>query len=118
VETTDSFATSEIDSRTGKLDLRQLRFFHKVAETPATLAAKRSYAGRVYLDWAQYPWTTKQQDGEKTVVHFKDLRFEFPQMRGSNTLSCTVELDNDLHVVGEVFGSRRQEPPIQEPPIE
>src|SRR5262249_33798149 len=112
VETTDSFATSNIDSATGKLDLKELRFFHKEPETPATLAAKRSYAGRAYLDWAQYPWITQKKEGEKTIVRFKDLRFDFPQMRGSSTLSCTVELDKDLRVVGEVFGSRRQSPPI------
>jgi inner membrane protein len=112
VETKDFFATSDIDSPSGKLDLRELRFFHKKPETAATLAAKRSYAGRVYLDWAQYPLVTETEASDDTVVHFKDLRYDYPQMRGGSTLSCTIELDRSLHVVGEKFGERRQSPPL------
>lgn len=111
-ETQDLFATSDINSGSGKLDLKELRLFHKRPETPATLAAKRSYAGRVYLDWAQYPLVTELSSGDDTTVHFKDLRFDYPQMRGGKTLSCTVELDSNLHVVGEMFGARKQQPPL------
>jgi inner membrane protein len=112
-ETNDFFATSDIDSRSGKLDLKQLRFFHKTPETPATLAAKCSYAGRVYLDWAKYLLVTEQSSGgDDTIVHFKDLRFDYPQMRGGKTLSCTIELDHNLHVVGEMLGARKQQPPL------
>jgi inner membrane protein len=111
-ETKDSFATSEVDSRTGKLDLKELRFFHKHPETPATLAAKRSYAGQAYLDWAQYPYVTEIASVEDIEVHFKDLRFDYPERRGSATLSSTVVVDRDLHVVGEMFGTRTQKPPL------
>ncbi len=111
-ETKDLFATSDIDSRSGKLDMKELRFFYKKPETPATLAAKRSYAGRVYLDWAQYPWVTENVSGEDAVVHFKDLRYDYPRMRGGSTLSCTVELDRNLNIVGESFGARKQQPPL------
>jgi len=111
-ETSDFFATSDIDSRTLKLNMADLRFYHKQPDTPAVLAAKRSYLGRVYLDWAQYPFLTESRSGENTAVHFKDMRFDYPMMRGGKTLSCTVELDGNLHVVGEMMGSRRQQPPI------
>jgi inner membrane protein len=112
VESKDFFATSDLDVRSGKLDLKELRFFYKRPETPAVLAAKRSYAGRVYLDWAQYPLVTEKASPDDTVVHFKDLRYDYPQMRGGTTLSCTVELDNNLRVVGEKFGAREQKPPL------
>jgi inner membrane protein len=111
-ETNDFFATSDIDARSGKLDLKELRFFHKRPETPATLAARTSYAGRVYLDWAKYPLVTEAASGDDTIVHFKDLRYDFPQMRGGSMLSCTIELDSNLHVIGEMFGARKQQPPL------
>jgi hypothetical protein len=112
-ETSEFFATSDIDVRSGKLDMSELRFFYKKPETPATLVAKRSYAGRVYLDWAQYPWVMENVFGEDTVVHFKDLRYDYPRMRGGSALSCSVELDRNLHVIGEKFGAREQHPPLQ-----
>ncbi len=111
-ETKNFFATSDINARTGKLDGSLLEFFPKPPETAATLAAKRCYLGRVYLDWARYPLVTETREGQNFTVHFKDLRFDYPQLRGRITLSATVELDSNLHVVAEQFGSREQKPPL------
>lgn len=111
-ETNGFFATSDMDSRSGQLDRSELELFPKSPETAATLAAKRSYLGRVYLDWAQYPLVTETVSGEDSIVHFQDLRFDYPQLRGRITLSATVELDKNLHVVGEAFGKRPQVPPL------
>ena len=41
---------------------------YKPEETPVTLAAKRTYLGRVYLDWAQYPITEVTRVGEHLDV--------------------------------------------------
>jgi inner membrane protein len=111
-ETRDFFVTSDMDSRSGELDRTELEFFPKPHETPVTLAAKRSYLGRVYLDWAQYPLVTEASSGEDSIVHFKDLRFDYPRLRGRIALSASVEIDNNLHVVGESFGTRSQNPPL------
>jgi inner membrane protein len=111
-ETASSFATSDVDSRTGQLSQSELEYFRKPPETTATLAAKRSYLGRVYLDWAKYPLVTETTSGEDSTVLFRDLRFDYPQLRGRITLSCTVELDKNLHVVRQMFGQRAQVPPI------
>ena len=46
------YARRSIPERDDRLEIR-----YKPEETPITLAAKRSYLGRVYLDWAQYPIT-------------------------------------------------------------
>jgi inner membrane protein len=111
-ETRDFFATTDIDSRSGALDLQQLEIVPKPPETPATLSAKRTYLGRVYLDWAQYPLVTEIPDGRDVIVHFKDLRFDYPRLRGRITLSAMIKLDSNLHVIEEKFGSREQLPPI------
>lgn len=113
VETRDSFATSDVDSRNGQLNESELAYFAKPPETPATLAAKRSYLGRIYLSWAQYSLVTETAAGEDSVVHFRDLRYDYPGLRGKATLSCSVELDKDLQVVREFFGQREQVPPIR-----
>jgi hypothetical protein len=71
-----------------------------------TLAAKRSYLGRVYLDWAQYPTTENEPlpEDQGYIVRFKDLRFQQPGHPGRSVLAASVELDRNLKVVGENFG--------------
>lgn len=110
-ETAGFFASSDISSTTGELDQKLLEFTPKPAETPAIVAAKRTYAGRVYLDWAQYPVVTAHSDGDDSLVLFRDLRFDYPQFRGRITLSCSVELNKDLQLVHESFGRTEQVPP-------
>ena len=113
VETTKSFVTSDIDSRSGQLSQPELEYFPKPPETDVTLAAKRSYLGRVYLDWAQYPLTTETVSDRGWIVHFRDLRYDYPRLRGRITLSCSVELNKELRVVREFFGSREQVPLVK-----
>lgn len=113
-ETQDFFVTADMDSRAGELRSNQLRYIGKPPETPATLAAKRSYLGRVYLDWAQYPLVTQSLSGKDFSVEFVDLRFAYQMFRGGRVpLSATVEVDRSLRLVGEKFGDRSQVPPIQ-----
>lgn len=109
VETQNFFATTMVDATTPEVDPDgQMQMLYKPEETPVTLAAKRSYLGRVYLDWAQYPITETEPlaSGELGyVVRFKDLRFQQPGRPSRSVLSATVELDHNLRVVGEYFGS-------------
>jgi inner membrane protein len=111
VETRDSFVTSDVNSISGRLDATELLTISKPPETPATLAAKESGFGHAYLAWAQYPLVTEQNAGTDTIVRFRDLRFDYPGMRGRITLSGSVELDGNLHVVAERWGKQQQPPP-------
>jgi len=85
-----------------------MRVRYKPEETPITLAAKRSYLGRVYLDWAQYPITETETLDRSAgyLVRFRDLRYDDPDRGASSVLSTTVQLDSNLRVVGENLGSR------------
>jgi len=109
VEAQNFFATMLVDSTTPEVDPDgNMQIRYKPEETPATLAAKNSYLGRVYLDWAQYPVTeTEPLESGGYMVRFKDLRFEYPGRTGRSVLSATVELDRNLNVVTENFGFRR-----------
>ena len=123
-ETPAFFALAPVDSLGPEVDpYGQLEIRYKPEETPVTLAAKQSYMGRVYLDWAQYPVTETEtlpppQGGY--LVHFVDLRYlQMPSAisrgRGRRALSAAVELDKNLRVVGDVFGFGKDQVVVPEP---
>jgi inner membrane protein len=105
-ETKNFFAVAPVDALVPEVDPPgKMRIHYKPEETPVTLAAKRSYLGRVYLDWAKYPITETEQTDKGYVVHFRDLRFE--DVAGRRTpLAASVELDLNLNVVAERMGLR------------
>ena len=124
VETQGFFALAPVDSFTPEVDPEgELEIRYKPEETPITLAAKRSYIGRVFLSWAQYPITETEvlvPPQEGYIVYFQDLRFN--GMPGAATgrrdrgpLTQAVELDKNLRVVGDVVGSGDHQAVVPEP---
>jgi inner membrane protein len=118
VETPAFFVLAPVDSLgpevdpEGRMDIR-----YKPEETAITLAAKRSYAGRVFLDWAQFPITETEvlePPDVGYIVHFQDLRYvqvpnAFSADRGRRVLGIGVQLDKNLQVVGDVYGTRNEQ---------
>jgi inner membrane protein len=124
VETQNFFALAPVNSLTPEVDPdNDLKIRYKSEETPITLAAKKSYLGRVYLDWARYPVTeTETLPSERGyIVDFQDLRFvQLPSLFGPDNktrraLGAGVQLDNKLHVVSDVYGSGENERFYPEP---
>jgi inner membrane protein len=109
-ETPAAFAMMNVDSLAPEVDPEgRMQIRYKPEETPVTLAAKKSYLGRVYLDWAKYPVTETEQVDEPPVayvVRFRDLRYAYPGRDARSSLGAMVFLDRDLHVVEERFGIR------------
>ena len=117
VETPAFFATMNVDSLAPEVDPEaQMQIRYKPEETPVTLAAKKTYLGRVYLSWAQYPVTeTEQLEIDPAgndpvnnaraafVVRFRDLRYDYPGRSAHTTLGAVVFLTRDLKVVEERF---------------
>jgi inner membrane protein len=105
-ETQNFFAQTVVDSTIPDVDPQDaMRIRYKPEETPVTLAAKKTYLGQVYLDWAKYPITeTEQGDDGSYIVHFRDLRYDYPGRVGRSPLGASVELDRSLHVLREYFG--------------
>ena len=107
LETANFFATVPVTTLNPEVDpTGQMQIRYKPEETPVTIAAKKSYLGRVYLDWARFPVTETERlaDGGY-VVRFRDLRFDYLQLRGRRTpLQATVQLDRELNVVAESMG--------------
>jgi inner membrane protein len=67
-------------------------------------AAKASYLGGAYIDWARFPITEVEERANPTtyVVSFRDLRYAYPEMRGT-PLSAYIVLDSNLRSVDEGF---------------
>jgi inner membrane protein len=105
VETVKFLAIAGVDSSIPEVDPGgRMQIRYKPEETAATLAAKNSYLGRAFLDWAKYPVTeTEQTEDGGFVVRFFDLRFGYPE-RARNPLGARVALDKDLKVVDESMG--------------
>lgn len=109
VETENFFAAMLVDSSIPEVDPQgRMRIHYKPEETPVTLAAKKTYLGRVYLDWAQYPVTETEEFPDGYIVRFKDLRYDYPERTGRSPLGAGVVLDRNLNVVSESFGFRRR----------
>ena len=125
VETPAFFALTVADSLTPEVDPDgEMEIRYKPEETPVTLAAKESYTGRVFLDWAQYPITeTEALSGPEGgyIVRFTDLRYSgslgvLGRMRGRRSpLGQAVKLDKNLHVVGDVYETDGKAVVVREP---
>ena len=103
VETQDSLEMMPVDSGSGDIDPQNMAVVrYKPEETPVSLAAKKSRLGRVYLDWAQYPFVTVENlEGERYQVTFEDLRFESAEgvaQHRKPALAGYVVLDPQLRV--------------------
>jgi inner membrane protein len=124
VETPAFFALASVNSLTPEVDPEgRLEIRYKPEETPVTLAAKNSYVGRRFVDWAQYPIAeteTLQPPQQGWIVLFQDLRYSgvlrpFTARPGRGGLSKTVEIDKNLHVVGDVFQTTKGQVIVPEP---
>lgn len=113
IETQDFFESTQVDPRAGQIDVGGSHVIRpKPKETPASLAAKKSQLGRVYLDWAQYPLVETDpipEDGGYRV-QFSDLRFYNISSQGPPPLTGYVILDSKLKVDEEYVGGVRPDP--------
>ncbi len=124
VETTNNFVTGTIDPRMNIMETDQVPT-PKPAATLATLAAKHSQLGQVYLDWAKYPVVEEigsaaeihpgldltPEEATLRVVRFRDLRFGYDVLglRGSSGALMGEAWVKDGHtVVRQSFGGAVQ----------
>jgi inner membrane protein len=111
VETAEFFETVSVNSLGPAVDSEsQAHLFYKPEETAVTRAAKSSYMGRVYLDWAAFPFVEVSQLDEGSrgyLVEFQDLRYTYPDMGVRAPLGGYVLLGPDLRVLEEGMNSSR-----------
>jgi inner membrane protein len=130
LETDAYYQTAEINTRTGEIvSDPQADVIYKPRETAATLAAKRTLLGQVYLDWGT--WAVVRDVGPEpapgmepprlppnrvwTTVEFTDLRFAYPFLgpgaeknRNQPPLSGWVYIVDSREEAGEAMAGRQQ----------
>ncbi len=110
VETAEFLETVPVNSLAPEVDDSRALIFYKPPETDASRAAKSSYFGQVYLDWAVFPIVEVQEfQGESSgyLAEFKDLRYTFPEMRGRTPLGGYVVLSPGFSVLQQGMNSSR-----------
>jgi inner membrane protein len=107
VETRNNLNTLPVNSLFRAVDPQELGDYRpKPEETPLSLAAKNSRLGRVYLDWARFPYVEPQPQNDGSVwFRFRDLRFAYPER--PNVLQVWVHIGKDGRVLEEVVGPRQ-----------
>ena len=114
-ETPNAYETFDVNTRSLALEsLGSASTYFKPPETPQTLTAKKSYLGRVYLDWAQFPITETVPDGQETLVYLRDVRYFYSPLSsrsgtGKSTLSSHVVLGPQGRVIEQWMSNRRQD---------
>lgn len=89
-ETPDFYQTEWVYTRADRIDTDTDQTIYKPEVTKAVAAAKQSYLGKVYLDWAKFPITEDKgpiappgydvdpPQRNWHTVQFRDLRFGYP----------------------------------------
>jgi inner membrane protein len=120
VETKDFYQTAILNTRTDSfISQAPADLYYKQPQTPAILAAKNSWLGRVFLDWSQFPYVeesgvfgTLPNGTHYTQIEFQDLRFAYSTLflRGhhDNPLAGTVTIAPNGEVDEMRMGKRIQ----------
>ena len=127
LETRDFYQTAEVNTWTDSIESDpQVDVLYKPEDTPALEAAKRTFLGRVYLDWGT--WAVVRDLGQEpfagvdpphlpagtwTTVEFSDLRFAYAftrpgRARPPSGLTGWVYIVNNRDDGGEAMGGHEQ----------
>jgi len=127
-ETADYYQTAAVNTRTDSVDSDTDQILYKPPVTMATLAAKRSYLGHIYLDWSSWPIVTdlgsQPAPGAESIpnlpaplldwhsVQFRDLRFSNSALLPGNAqappLSGWVYIGPSREVEAMIMNGREQ----------
>lgn len=128
-ETPLNFQTGTADTRTGILQTDPQQILAKPQTTLATLAAKHSWLGQIYLDWSQFPMVVDaglagdvhpEKDlspAERLlhVVQFSDLRYQYNAIglgdSSKPTLGAEAWVDDNRRVIRAFLGDAEQRLP-------
>jgi len=103
-ETPLAYHLGSANTLNNTLATTQADVFYKPPTTLATLVAKRSWLGRIYLDWSPFPLVTDTgvTPDNLTAVTFRDLRFmdntTILSDRNNTPLSGTVFINDDRRI--------------------
>ncbi len=102
VETESSFQVFRVNSLDANSEPEELSTFEKPQMSPPLRAAMETRPGKIFLNFARFPWAQVDEDDQGFLVSISDLRFArgSPQSRG---FTLEIDLDNSLLTRSEVF---------------
>jgi inner membrane protein len=102
VETESAYHVLGASALASDVDLRHDRIFRKPEPSPELSAAMETRTGRIFMDFARFPWAESAQTDDGYEVSIRDLRFfsTFAQRRG---FVVDISLDKSLLVVAQQF---------------
>ncbi len=107
-ETEQTYESVTVNSSTPEVDPQGTeQTYYRPADSEVVRAAKASYLGGAYMDWARFPIIEAEKRSNPTmyIVSFRDIRFAYPERR-STPLSAYVILDENLRVTDQGFYAR------------
>jgi inner membrane protein len=101
-ETASAFHLLRTSALDTDVDPEAARTYHKPDSSPALEAALKTRTGRIFLDFARFPWEQAIETENGFHVSIHDLRF-FDRLDGRVGFVADVELDKNLRVLSESF---------------
>ena len=80
----------------------ELRTFHKPEASPALRAAMTTRTGRIFMDFARFPWGEVDESEDGFLVSLRDLRF-YSGVTQARSFVADIELDKNLRVRAQSF---------------
>jgi len=102
VETESSFHVVRANALDANALPEELGTFEKPQPSPALAAAMKTRGGKVFLDFARFPWAQVDDTEEGYRVSLRDLRFDHASGQSRN-FTFVVELDKNLQSRTEAF---------------
>ncbi len=102
VETDNAYHLLEVNALADDVDLEHQRVFFKPEPSPPLQAAENSRTGRIFLDFARFPWGKVEETEHGYVVTLQDLRFASLSARRQGFVA-RFTLDKNLRVLSQAF---------------
>jgi inner membrane protein len=102
VETESAYHVLPADALADDVDPAQAQLFRKPDMSPPLKAALATRTGRIFMDFARFPWADTEETDEGYLVSIRDLRFH-NALAGGQGFVMDVELDKNLRVLAQDF---------------
>jgi inner membrane protein len=102
VETGSGYYILAADALADDVDPQSARLFHKPEPSPALDSAMKTRTGRIFMDFARFPWAQVEETDQGFNVTIRDLRFIGSLARGRGFV-VDVALDKTLRPRFESF---------------
>jgi len=100
VETDSAYALLPANALASDVDPQSALQFHKPEGSPPLDTAMKTRTGRIFMDFARFPWARVDENEEGFEVEIRDLRFSSTYGGG---FVMVVEMDKALRVLSESF---------------